>query len=365
MFQPKPIVAAATGCAMLCLLMTTGCARIADTDFIVIAEQDGKPIYRRDLSKHLREMDDDERPIVSSKGDLLRVLNSYIDNRIKWDLAKKLEEEGKIQRHRAQAEAIYFSKYPEDRRIGMIVDPEKAGFSQVEYNALKAKVEFGVDEEEERLLREQALVYAAREAAQNGTLTITEEEFQDEYEFLEGQLMRNEYIEFTAIRFTDMATAAEEAKLVLERVQGGEDFTAIVEEYRQHDPESIFASAFENNPHQQKFRPFWEQVSGANVGDIVGPVVLPNSEAVVQGEDGSEQVIQVPASLLVLKVEVRREAAPMTLAEAKPVLQPQILLSKMMARLRDERDVKIFEENLPNPGGYGNQFKDPVAVTFE
>lgn len=338
------------------------CGMMVDTDRIVVARMDGEPIRRGDLNRIIRAMTDEERPIIQNRGDLLRTLNRHIDGLIKGELGRRLREEGKIQIPREQAEAVYFERHPEYRSIRAMKDPESLGYSPKEFEAFKQQVEYEIDDIESSLYADASILYAAAEAFQSGTLVVGDEEYQAEYNLRKEGIISLERISFSAFRFlAAMPDAGERAATVRRRLDDGEYFETLVEEFRASNPDSLLPnSVMENNPAVPKFANAWVTLHGAEVGRIYGPLFLPEYDLQAQLTDGSTQVQTFPAAFLVLRVESHTPAQVQTLEAAKPSLLPFILVGKMMKRLREERGAEVFPDKLPNPAGYGDQFSEYI-----
>lgn len=341
-------------------LGATGCGWIADQDRIVVAKVDDKVIRRGDLKRIIRRMTDEERPLVQNRGDLLRTLNKHIDDKIKSTLAKELKAQGKIEVPREVAREAYFRKYPENRGIFAIQDASVMDLTEQDLVAMRADVEFGIDDEEERLLRQQAVAYRVRQAVKAGTVAITEEDFAREYAMRKNDLRHFEHIEFLGLRFpAAMPGAVEEAAKVRDRVDLGERFEAVVEWYRSRNPDLALRSGFDNDPSSEKFQTFWSVATGCKEGDVLGPVYLPQYELLAVGSDGrTARAVQMPAAHLVFKVLEHAPERHKALEEAKRDLEPFILMRKMVERLREEHGVEVYEDKLPNPEGFGDQFKE-------
>lgn len=336
-----------------------GCGLLIDSDRIVIAELDGEPIRRGDLNRILREMDDEERPIIRNRGDLLRTLTRYIDDRIKMELGQRLREEGAFEIPREQAEQVYFQRNPEHRNIRN-ASAQALDMSQAELEAMIQQIEYEIDDVETEMYAESALMYVGQQRLQDGTLTITPEDFEREYELRKEHIKSFETVDFTAIQFlASMPDAHEQAAKVVERLLAGESFEAIFEEFRAKGDQHVLVSRMENNPAVGKFAPFWMTVSGVESGTVVQqPVYLPSYDVEMQRADGQRAVRSFPAAYLVLRVDENIPAKTLGLEQARPSLVPGILMVKTMKMLREEHGVEIYEENLPDPAGYGNQFSD-------
>lgn len=351
------------------LVVVTGCGMIADKDRIVIATLDGNNITRGDFAEILRKMTDEDRPFIQNKADFLDALNDYIDDRIKSSLSEKLQKERKISISREVSSAVYFESFPEYRQIyegrgagESLV--ETMGVSEGELVALRAEIEFGIDDVENKLLREEALRYTVDEAVREGSLEILDEEFQRAFEASGTGLKRLEMIEFQAILIPEkQPEALREAGDIRRRLDAGESFELIAEKYRSKNPASILEATLQNDSESMKFRAIWEAVSSRGERDIVGPVFLPSFEQVRGGSAGRTQSTAMPNSYIVIKILSHTPESEMTWQEARSDLRPGLRARKMLDRLRDERGVEVFEKHLPDPSGFGDQFKDDMIET--
>lgn len=360
-----PIRIAFLGIVPLAIVALLWVSAIADKDSIVVATLNGEPITRGDLADVIRKMPDDVRPLIQNKGDLLRTLNKYIDDEIKTELAKQLKAEGKIQGNRNLARQNYFKKRPELLSVYQIHDPTAIpGMTEGDVVAVKAEIEFGVDDEEEILLREEALDYKVEEAAQARIVSVSEEEFNREFNMLKGALFKPEFVEFKAIQFPITAPgAAEEAAKARRRLDRGEAFDEVLAGYMEQHPRFGMRSVLENDPANAKYGQFWDVVSGCKVGQQFGPVFMPEREQTFEAKDGTTQFQPIPAVLLVLEVIDHSPEMPMTVDEARPMLTWSLLKRKVIELLRAERGAEVYPDKLPRPEGYGNQYKDQMIKT--
>ena len=345
----------------LVLMVAGGCGWISDKRRIPIATLDGKNITRGDLEKLLYEMEDDERPIIRSRGDLLRVLNDYIDAQIKIPLGRQLAEEKKINIPREMALDSYFhSKGEEAAHQQMLYLMDEAQMKEQTalmetYNltpqtlrAMRDLVDLTVDEIVEEMQGEAAVQYLAMEAMQAGKLQIDQVALQQEYDLRKADLQTFEWMSFDALRFpTTLPNHLELAAEVRRRLDAGETFEALKQEYLQRDPGLVVESEIENNPGLERFVGFWQTASGARVGQILGPIYMPAYQQVSLDEQGREKPMEMPDSYMVLRVLETRPSTLMTLEEATPVLAPGVVVADQMEKLREEHGVQIFEENLP------------------
>jgi hypothetical protein len=336
----------------------------ADMDNVVIAKIDDEDITRAGLMDVLRKMPDDKRPIIRSKGDVLRVLRSHLDKRIKEHHGRMLEVEGKVQIPRELAENVWREEDPDWANIG----PDSLadfGMGEDDWQFIQEEREIRIDKVQDRLLGEAALQYLAMEGANTGSLTVTQEEIEREYRLQKYALQTKERIAFLGIRFPDayFANGLELAAGVRKRIDGGEDFDAVAADTRarglQNGLSLVSESEIENDPAQDRFDSFWMTAEGAETGSVLGPVFMP--EYTLMGRDADGQMIQVPqpASFLVLKVLSHEPARVKSIEEARPELLGPMLIAKVMDQLRTEHGVEIYEDKLPNPALYGEALNDP------
>lgn len=362
------------GLAATLLVGICGCGMIADKDRIKIAkfmdvdhstgQSYERYITRGELSKVIREMSDEERPAISNKGDLLRVLNGYINDQIRAQLAKEVRAEAEAQGvtllTRDEARQLYFAKHAEGNyeAIYNLTNPEAIGMTPEEHETQKALMDVGIDGEYVRLLSGRAVEFRAVKDYEAGLLQITDEDYEQEFKYRKDELKTLEWIEFRAIRFpVTMPDATGQAAKARQLVQERGSFDEVCEEYRQRSQDFVFESEIENNPGLERFQNFWRTASGCQEGDVLGPVYMPehSMQAIVEGR---AVMLKVPAAYLVLKVLGHREVTQMTLDDAKQVMAPGILVGKEMAKLRQDRQVEIFEDKLPDPEMFSRKSSD-------
>lgn len=350
------------------LIALTGCGFIADKDRIKIAKlkgQDGAERYvtRGDLFKVIREMPDDERPTIRNKGDLLRVLNSYIDQQIKLPLADGVEAElkaqGKALASRETAMQRYFKLHDDDNyaQIYRLQNADQLGMSEAQLIALKQEIDLGIDRVYDLMRCDNAVAYRSIADFKGGALKLVDADFEKEFAVRKDELKKLEWMQFRAIRFpVDMAKSETEAATVRKRLDAGETFDALKTEYAARNPEFVIKSEIENNPNLERFRGFWLDASESKKGDIIGPIYLPEYQAMGNPDaQGRASVRNMPAAYLVLQVINHRPETAMTLQEAKPSLAPSILIAKEMQKLREENGVEIYENKLPNPAMFSDR----------
>lgn len=360
---------------VLCLAGLPYCGQWVDADNNIIAEMDGKPIRQRTFKRYLRNLPEEERPLIQTKSDQLRALNVYIEERIKMARGRELEAAGLIQVSRERAKQIYFAKHPERYGVWSMTDPKAAGFDLTERDleALKAQDEFGFDDEEDRLLREAALDYLARRAHAQGTIAVSDEDYEAEYAARRDQLVFHEEVTFTGVQYPmdesagargqEMRAAALAAS-ALDRLDKGMSFEEYLEQEKAAHPARIMEnSVIANDPNSDKYRDFWEVASGSEAGQILSALLPPYTVTTESGSGEIFQVAQKGAAHLVFKVLTHVPSRRKTLEEANQELTPRILRRKMMDRLREELGVVVNEDLLEDPGGYGDQFKNSFIKT--
>lgn len=346
---------------MAAVVSVGGCGNLTDKDLIVIAEVEGEPIRRGDLRRLIRDMDDDERPIIYNRADLLRVLNQHIDNLILDDAAYELRSEGKIEVPREQARAVYFRKNPDDRVIYEVQTAEELqqadlDVSEGQLAAFKADIDFQVDDVEEELYRQAALNYLIQEAVDSGRLTITDQEYQQEYEIYKNRLRTLERVGFVGVRFdAHVPNAAEKAAECRRLYDEHGNFDQLLAAYHRINPELVFQSMIENNPSLARFKGVWDKLTGASVGDVFGPLYLPAHDVMEQLPDGSYRSVRQPDAYVVIRVTVYEPPKAKDWQEARADLAPLILRRKMIRQLRADHGVQVYEDKLPDPSRYDRE----------
>lgn len=361
---------------LLTAILAPACGQIADKDRIRIAKIGDRHITRGDLFKLIRETPDVARPLIRNRGDLLRFLNQHIDSRIKLPLGRKLAEEGKVHVPRELAREQFFRESGDEEEQlrhawsmeipppGVITPLMKVyGLTPELLQFNKDMIEEGTDAVIARLQGEQAVQYLAMEALREGRITVDEKEVERDYQFMKEQLVTFETIRFLGIRFPSTVTDASGAAAQLrKRMDAGESFDALVEEYaargKEDQVEYVIQSDIENNPALTRFRGFWSAASGAQAGDVVGPVYLPAYQQVVEMSDGAPRVTDMPEAYLVFKVLEHTPASVLGLEEARPQIVLPLITAKMMHALREEKGVEVYEDKLPDP----SHFQGPTAL---
>lgn len=345
-----------------------GCGRIVDKDRIRIAKIGEKYITRGDLFRLLREMPDDERPAIRNRGDLLRLLNQHIDEQIKLPLGRQLEQDGKINiPFEAALEAFFQNKPGEEAFLrsmwAMEIPPDGQMTPLMKiYDMSPERLQFQKDyirDEAERMrsrmLGDAAVEYLAAQAFRSGELSVDEETLRQEYRIQQNTLKIPEMVRFQAIRFdAGQPDASDQAMAVRRRLDAGESFEQLWDEYRQKtDTEKklyvLEAEMLHSPDVADRFRGFWEHVSGVDAGTIVGPLFLPDFPRVV-GVEGKQVRQIIPACYAVLRVQEYKPETDMPFDMARPILSRPILVARMIEKLRREKGVEIYEDALPDVG---------------
>jgi hypothetical protein len=353
------------------ILFCAGCGQIIDKDRIRVAKMDEEYITRGDLYELIRNMSDDERPAIRSRGDYLRVLNQYIDRKIKRPLGKKLHEEEKIDVPRAVAREAFFAKKGEEgeylRSVYAMEIPEGGQQTPLmkTYNLTAAgmrAMKEAIEDETDRMLRDmlgdEAVSWLALQDFKEGKITIEPERIEREYRLRSDQFRRYESIRFIAFRYpADMQASLTMAARLREEIDEGRGFDELVNEALNRNANLVIESEIENNPARDRFRGFWTAASGAAEGAIIGPVYLPEYRQVTQDAQGRTKEVTMPDAWLVLKVLERKPESTLSMEEAKPLILPGLIISEKIQQLRAGHGVEIYEEKLPNPIQYD---EDPV-----
>ncbi|MFP4172413.1 MAG: peptidyl-prolyl cis-trans isomerase [Candidatus Hydrogenedentota bacterium] len=323
--------------------LACGCGMIADKDRIVVAEMEGETITRGDLMEVIREKPPEERPVIRTREDLAEALQNHIDDEIKRRLGQRLEREGVISVPRERAEQVFAQSNPE-----LMVDlpnPEEWGMDDAMLAAMQDEREFGIDRAHDRLLGEEAVMYRIRQALQHGNIAISEEEYEEAFRRREDQLRHPEELTVRGLFFPQtrpgVQALAAEARQQLDE---GEDFEEVAERYEEEGgAQAVPRARLERDPRDpatQRYQAFWHTASGSEEGEIIGPVMVPSPQ---MGQR------QLPDSFFVAEILERTPGEPKTLEEAREELQGPILYRKMMEQLRDEFEVTVYEDRLPDP----------------
>lgn len=343
------------------LLITAGCGMIADKDRIRIAKINDEYITRGDLYRVLREMPDDERPAIRNKGDMVRTLNTYIDDRIKAPLVDEVQAQLGPDKEivpRAAAAQKFFAEHRDSNYEAMykIQNPAAVDMTQAELDLTKQDIDQRIDQVWDKMKADAAVMYTAANAFKNKEMVIEEQEYEQEYRFRKDTLRKLEWMKFRAIRFPAGEPDSEhKAAEIRRRIQAGEPFEKVYSEMVSQHPGNVIESEIENNPNLARFRGFWMSASGAEKGTVIGPIYMPEYQVMVEVQ-GRRAARNMPAAYLVCEVLDRRDERTLTLDEAKPKLIPSILVSKMMQRLREQNNVEVYEDKFPDPSLFVDRY---------
>lgn len=361
--------------AALSLLFASGsgCGWIADTDRIVIATLDGKNITRGMLEDLIYDMDDDERPVIRTRQDYLRVLEKYIDDQIKIPLGQELAAKGEIKVDQDAAREQFFKtsgdKEEEHRHMWSIPTPKPGeepelmkvyNLTSVDIQRMKDFIEQETDVVVEKIQGEEAVAYLAKKAFEAKELVLDEEDLKMEYELNKENFRSFESLTILGIQFpTAMEGSSTEATRVRERLNAGENFDAILNEYLQKDMSYGIESVIENNPALERFKGFWLEASGAAVGDVLGPIFMPDYNRMKR--DAGGQVVQetVPECWIVFKVLEAKPSEILPFEKARNFVAGPVAYAAMMEKLRQQHGVEIYEDKIEEPrGGAADIFAD-------
>lgn len=361
---------APTSLIVFIILANLGCGFIIDKKTIRIAKIDDDYITRGHLDDLIFNMPDDKRPRIRTRNDRLRILEQYIDERIKKPLGKKLKAEGVIDIPRNIGRELYFEMEGEngeiERNMWNMPVPEPGaetelmrvyGLTADSLRVRKEIIDIETDRIIEKMLGDAAIEYMARRDYRAGILKPKQEEVEREY-----ALRKDEFIKFESMVFRGLNIPVEIPKSLQrveearKRTEEGEDFEALLAEFYQHNPNSVTESYIENNPALTTFRGFWSEASGREVGDIVGPVFMPSSQ---RQREGGGAPITAPETWLLFEVIEHTPETIQTLEEATLALLPPILIAEKMKQLRQEHGVVIFKEKLADPKGFSSEFASP------
>jgi len=353
--------------AVAAIIGITGCGMIADKDRIRVAKIGDKFITRGDLFRIIRELPDEERPNIQNRGDLLRVLNNYLDEQIKMPIGDEVDAEaqakGKVLVPRDTAKRRFFdlNKEYNYETISQINDPKVLSMTQASLDAAKIEIELGIDKIHRQMKADAAVAVRAAQGYQDKTLVIDDAEFEREYRLRKDELKKFEWLAFRGIKLpADIPGAESEMAQVRKRIDAGEDFDAVVAQYAAVHPETVVESEIENNPSLERFRGFWLNATECKPGDIIGPIYMPEYQAMGKDPQGRPAVVPMKDGYMVLKVLDHRPEATLSLEEAKMQLAPTILIAKFMKQLREKNGVEVYEDKLPDPAMITELRKAPM-----
>ncbi len=343
----------------------SGCGWIADTDRIVVAKIGDKNITRGTMQRYIYDMPDDKRPIIRTRQDYVRVLKQYIDKEIKIPLGIELAAKGEIKIDRDAVREEFFKtagdKEETYRHMWSIPVPKPGEESQLmqiynltaqEIQSVKDMIEQETDVMMEKLQGDQAVSYLAQKAFLAKELVLDEADLKAEYEVNKESFKSFESLTILGIQFpTAQPGSSAEASKVRERLNAGESFDDILNEYLLKDIRYGIESQIENNPSLERFKGFWQEASGAAVGDVLGPTYMPDYGRV--GKDANGQPVQetVPECWIVFKVLEAKPATILTFEEARGFVSAPVAFAEMLNKLWEEKGAEIFEDKIPEPSG--------------
>ena len=343
--------------------LTAGCGMIADQDRIEVARFGDVTFTRGDLFQVIREMPAQERPVIRTRDDMYEVLRNHIDNEIRLRLGLRLDAEGRINVPRDRARAEFARRHPE--LMIDIANPEEFGIDPAMVGVMEDEREFGIDRIHDRMLGEAAVFHRIREAVEAGALTVSEEEYEREYNRRKGELVHPERITLRGLFFPEtLGNAMNKAVEARQQLDEDAEFDEVRDGAVEHGAQPLPRTQLVNDPadpSMQRYYRFWQSASGSEADDVVGPVLIQSPEIGRRGPGGQVQFEQLPDSYLVAEVIEQTPEREKTFEEARDELATPILYDKMMERLREEWEVEIYRENLPDPAMLEQDRPGPVA----
>jgi hypothetical protein len=224
--------------------------------------------------------------------------------------------------------------------------------SAQEFKSMKDIIEQETDQVVETMQGEEAVAYRAAKAFQAKELVLDEEALKMEYELNKENFRSLESMTILGLQFpTAQPGSSAEASKVRERLNAGEKFDDILNEYLQKDIRYGIESTIENNPNLERFKGFWLQASGAAVGDVLGPTYMPDYGRVRKDPNGNPVQETVPECWIVFKVLEVKPAQVLSFEEARPYVAVPVAYVAMMEKLREEHGVEIYDDKLKDPDG--------------
>ena len=342
-----------TAIAVLVLVTLTSCFGIIDKGRRRIAVMNGKAITRDDFDKVLREMSPKKRPLIRTKGDMYSAVQNYLDKCVRDKNAETLLASKKIFVPRELAEAVLRMREPEV--FFEIKNPEEYEMKQEDMKYMAQEREYRIDEMLKELEAEQGVQVRIDDAIKESSIPISDKEYADEFAVMKDKLNHPEHVVFTGLL---VPGATQETRQVAAEVARKMQSGTSPEEIAKSMPEGqaiIIKAELAHDSANPKFAPFWQQAAGTKVGDVFGPIFIQGWMETTQDAQGKESQNPYPAGLMVAVTTGRTDETPNTLEESQPELQRSILYAKVMDKLRQENGVQIFEDQLADPGMYGNQ----------
>ena len=356
---------APAGSALVAFLLAytlAACGNIVDKDRIRIAKVGATYITRGDLYKFLRLMSPEERPHINNRGDLLKVLEKYIDDELQKQVLAAAMAEGKIQAPPEDKLAEFYDAQHPEMSIS-VEQLEEFGMNQADYEALQQRRQKGIDELKEGVMRREAVIQAVAEAVQSEEITITPEEYQAEYEMRKSELLNPERATFRALIFpVQMPDAGPNSAEARRRLVKGDPWDEVAKSFVDARKAIPLQTTFVNTG-QPKFQSFWEQASGTQKGRVLGPMIIEDWEMMTPGDAGDAQSTSLTGYLVAEVLEIHPPSQK-TLEEAEADLAPAIFFVKFMKTLREKSGVEIYEDYLPEPGMFREQTDDPLVESL-
>ncbi|MFO7973098.1 MAG: peptidyl-prolyl cis-trans isomerase [Candidatus Hydrogenedentota bacterium] len=347
------------GLIIMLTCVLASCGNIVDKDRIRVAKIGDNYVTRGDLYRHLRLMSPEERPHINNRGDLLRVLENYIDEKLQKRVVDELLTEGELEAPpKEQIAKLYDAQHPE-MKINP-ENPEQFGMTEADVEAIQQKRQKGIEELRQQLLKQEAIVQAVQKAVEAEKIAISEKEYREEYEMRKNELFKPEKVTFRALIFpaqtSDAGPNSAEAR---KRLVKEEPWEKVAQSFTKERKAIPLQTTF-TNTGRPKFQSFWEQASGTQKGRILGPLIIEDWEMVTQAAGNQPQRTAL-TGYLVAEVLESTPPAQKNIEEAKPDLAPAIYYVKFMKALREKHDVQIYEDRLPEPSLFREESDDPLV----
>ena len=345
--------------AVVLVCVIASCGGIVDKDRIRIAKVGERYITRGDLFRHLRVMTPEERPHINNRGDLLKVLEKYIDEELqKQVLASALTEGALEEPPGEQVARLFDAQHPEMSVLPD--DPEQFGMTEADLDAIKQKRLQGIEELKQVLLRQEAVIRAVQQAVEAKEIEISPEELQKEYDMRKSELFNPEKATFRGLIFpVQTADAGPNSAEARKRLVMGDAWDEVLKSFLEARKAIPLQTTFVNSG-QQKFQSFWEQASGTQKGRILGPMIIENWEMVIPGAEKEPQRTALTGYLVAEILEITPPSQK-TLEEAEQDLAPALYYVKFMKALRQKLGVEIYEDRLPEPSLFREKSDDPLV----
>ncbi len=276
--------------ALSILITNAGCGIVGDKDRIPMARMGENVITRGDFSMALRKLPPEQKPIIRTKGDVRSALNDYIDDQIKALEAERLEAAGEVDVDPRIAEQRFFAEHPDIMDVRGVTDVNTlpVAITPVELENLKQSIEEGIARTRRELLRENAMRHLVIQAFQTNRFEISEAEWEREYKIQKSGLFHppRATVKALAIAAVNDEAAAIAAEF-RQRVDRGEAFNDVFDEYVADAKGTALETEMVYDPAAPHLRSFWESVNGIAPGSLFGPVTIASQVITVEDALGN------------------------------------------------------------------------------